>query len=93
MIRPTAFRVLPAVPVPVPVPVAVAVTAAPALPLAQGAQAAAPAPVAAATAAVGRPGQVRLADTDFMCSHPRVELRYGEPGPRTGPASSPRRRR
>lgn len=97
MIRPTAFRVLPAVPVPVPVPVpvavAVAVTVAPALPLAQGAQAAAPAPVASVTAAVGRPGQVRLADTDFMCSHPRVEVRYGGSGPRTRPASWPRRRR
>ncbi|GFE13392.1 hypothetical protein Sgleb_14390 [Streptomyces glebosus] len=71
MIRPTAFRVLPAV----------AVTAAPALPLAQGAQAAAPTPVAPATAALGHPGQVRLVDTDFMRSHPRVEVRYGDPGP------------
>lgn len=83
MIRPTPFRALPAV----------AAIAAPALPLAQGAQAAAPTPVASATAAVGRLGQVRLADTDFMCSHPHVEVRYGEPGPRTGPASSPRWRR
>lgn len=71
MIRPTAFRALPAV----------AVTAAPARPLAQRAQAAAPAPVAPATAAVGHPGQVRLVDTDFMRSHPRVEVRYGDPGP------------
>ncbi|MFG2291469.1 hypothetical protein ACGFOU_35990 [Streptomyces sp. NPDC048595] len=55
-------------------------TAAPALPLAQGAQAAAPTPVAPATAAVGHPGQVRLVGTDFMCSHPRVEVRYGDPG-------------
>ena len=70
MIRPIAFRALPAV----------AVTAGPALPLAQGAQAAAPTPVALATAAVGPPGQVRLADTDFMRSPPRVEVRYGGPG-------------
>ncbi|MCF3172008.1 hypothetical protein IPZ61_01450 [Streptomyces sioyaensis] len=75
MIRPTAFRALPAV----------AVTAAPALPLAQGAQAAAPSPVVApSTAAVGRPSQVRLVDADFMGSHPRVEVRYGGPAPRTG---------
>ncbi|WP_265885302.1 hypothetical protein [Streptomyces sp. Je 1-4 4N24_ara] len=60
---------------------AVAVTGAPALPLAQGAQAAAPTPVAPATAAVGHPGQVRRGDTDFMHSHPRVEVRYGDLGP------------
>ncbi|MFI1739776.1 hypothetical protein [Streptomyces sioyaensis] len=70
MIRPTAFRALPAV----------AVTAAPALPLAQGAQAAAPTPVAPATVAVGHPSQVRLVDADFMRSHPRVVVRYGGPG-------------
>ncbi|MYX08334.1 hypothetical protein GTW98_16255 [Streptomyces sp. SID8375] len=51
---------------------AVAVTGAPALPLVQGAQAA---------AAVGHPGQVRRGDTDFMHSHPRVEVRYGNLGP------------
>ncbi|MFJ5798644.1 hypothetical protein [Streptomyces decoyicus] len=71
MIRPIAFRALPAV----------AVTGAPALPLAQGAQATAPAPVAPATAAVGHPGQVRRSDTDFMHSHPRGEVRYGDLGP------------
>ncbi|MEU6332520.1 hypothetical protein ABZ851_35530 [Streptomyces sp. NPDC047049] len=71
MIRPTAFRTLPAV----------AVTAAPALPLAQGAQAAVPTLVALATAAVGHPSQVRLVGTDFIRSHPRVEVRYGGPGP------------
>ncbi|WP_406481192.1 hypothetical protein [Streptomyces platensis] len=71
MIRPTAFRALPAV----------VMTASPALPLAQGDQAAAPAPVAPATAAVGHPGQVRLVDTDFMRSHPRAGVRYGDPGP------------
>ncbi|MFG2495544.1 hypothetical protein ACGFSD_31500 [Streptomyces caniferus] len=70
MIRPTPFRALPAV----------AVTAAPALPLAQGAQAAAPTPVAPATAALGHPSQVRLFDTDFMRSHPRVEVRSSDPG-------------
>ncbi len=71
MIRPIALRALPAV----------AVTGAPARPLAQGAQAAAPTPVAPATAAVGHPGQVRRGDTDFMHSHPRVEVRYGDLGP------------
>ncbi|MFD0162921.1 hypothetical protein ACFVJH_02025 [Streptomyces decoyicus] len=59
----------------------IAVTGAPALPLAQGAQVAAPTPVAPATAAVGHPGQVRRGDTDFMHSHPRVEVRYGDLGP------------
>ncbi|MGA4948449.1 hypothetical protein [Streptomyces lydicamycinicus] len=59
----------------------VAVTGAPALPLAQGAQAAAPTPVAPAPAAVGHPGQVRRGDTDFMHSHPRTEVRYGDLGP------------
>ncbi|MGX1855207.1 hypothetical protein [Streptomyces sp. NPDC055299] len=29
---------------------------------------------------VDHPGQVRLVDTDFMRSHPRVEVRYGDPG-------------
>ncbi|MCC2277142.1 hypothetical protein LKL35_17210 [Streptomyces sp. ET3-23] len=29
---------------------------------------------------VDRPAQVRLIDTDFMRSHPRVEVRYGDPG-------------
>ncbi|MEU5542518.1 hypothetical protein AB0G85_09040 [Streptomyces sioyaensis] len=71
MIRPTAFRALPTA----------AVTAAPALPLAQGAQAAAPIPVAPATAAVGHPSQAHLVDTDFMRSHLRAEVRYGDPGP------------
>ncbi|WP_432146791.1 hypothetical protein [Streptomyces sp. bgisy084] len=71
MIRPTAFRAFPAV----------AVTAAPALLLAQGAPAAVPAPVAPATAAVGHPSQVRLVGADFMRSRPRVEVRYGDPGP------------
>ncbi|MFC5721073.1 hypothetical protein ACFP1Z_12930 [Streptomyces gamaensis] len=28
---------------------------------------------------VDHPGQVRLVDTDFMRSHPRVEVRYGDP--------------
>ncbi|MCH0564884.1 MULTISPECIES: hypothetical protein [unclassified Streptomyces] len=28
---------------------------------------------------VDRPSQVRLGDTDFMRSHPRVEVRYGDP--------------
>lgn len=28
---------------------------------------------------VDRPGQVRLVDTDFMRTHPRVEVRYGDP--------------
>ncbi|ARZ71752.1 cytotoxic protein [Streptomyces albireticuli] len=28
---------------------------------------------------VVHPGQVRLVDTDFMRSHPRVEVRYGDP--------------
>ncbi|MGA5566099.1 hypothetical protein ACPCUV_33695 [Streptomyces platensis] len=55
-------------------------TATPALPLAQRVQAAAPAPVAPATAAVGHRGQVRLLDTEFMRSHPRVEVRHGDPG-------------
>ncbi|WP_367137441.1 MULTISPECIES: hypothetical protein [Streptomyces] len=32
-----------------------------------------------AVRAVARPGQVRLADTEFMRSHPRVEVRYGDP--------------
>ncbi|MFC9233518.1 hypothetical protein ACFTZI_31915 [Streptomyces decoyicus] len=71
MIRPIALRALPVV----------AVTGAPALPLAQGAQAAAPTPVAPAAFAVGHPGQVRRGDTDFMHSHPRVEVRYGDLGP------------
>ncbi|MYT18584.1 hypothetical protein YWIDRAFT_08322 [Streptomyces sp. SceaMP-e96] len=71
MIRTIALRALPAV----------AATGAPALPLARGAQAAAPTPVAPATAAVGHPGQVRRGDTDFMQSHPRVEVRYGNLGP------------
>ncbi|MFI1304971.1 hypothetical protein [Streptomyces sioyaensis] len=63
----------------------------PALPFAQGVQVAAPTPVAPATATVGHPGQVHLVDSDFMCSHLRVEVRYGD-APRSGPASSPRRR-
>ncbi|MBM4793007.1 hypothetical protein HXP44_13325 [Streptomyces sioyaensis] len=63
----------------------------PALPLAQGAQAAASTPVAPTTAAVGRPSQVHLVDSDFVRSHLRVEVRYGD-APRSGPASSPRRR-
>ncbi|MEV4923805.1 hypothetical protein [Streptomyces roseoverticillatus] len=29
---------------------------------------------------VDHPGQVRLVDTAFMRSHPRVEVRYGDPG-------------
>ncbi|MEU1376001.1 hypothetical protein ABZ442_20435 [Streptomyces triculaminicus] len=29
---------------------------------------------------VDHPGQVRLVDTEFMRSHPRVEVRYGDPG-------------
>ncbi|MEV5510711.1 hypothetical protein [Streptomyces orinoci] len=29
---------------------------------------------------VERPGQVRLIGTEFMRSHPRVEIRYGDPG-------------
>ncbi|MFF7725733.1 hypothetical protein [Streptomyces sp. NPDC008001] len=29
---------------------------------------------------VDHPGQVRLVDTEFMRSHPRVEVRYGNPG-------------
>lgn len=29
---------------------------------------------------VDRPGQVRLVDSEFMRSHPRVEVRYGDPG-------------
>ncbi|KNB49938.1 hypothetical protein AC230_24715 [Streptomyces caatingaensis] len=29
---------------------------------------------------VGRPGQVRIVDSEFMRSHPRVEVRYGDPG-------------
>ncbi|MFC9234999.1 hypothetical protein ACFTZK_00675 [Streptomyces decoyicus] len=56
-------------------------TGAPALLLALGAQVAAPTPVAPATATVGRPGQVRRGGTDFMHSHPRVEVRYGDLGP------------
>lgn len=28
---------------------------------------------------VDHPGQVRLVDTEFMRSHPRVEVRYGDP--------------
>nr|BBA30762.1 hypothetical protein [Streptomyces sp. HA201] len=28
---------------------------------------------------VDQPAQVRLVDTDFMRSHPRVEVRYGDP--------------
>ncbi|MGW2597916.1 hypothetical protein [Streptomyces klenkii] len=32
-----------------------------------------------AVRAVAHPGQVRLADTEFMRSHPRVEVRYGDP--------------
>ncbi|MCF3103023.1 hypothetical protein IPZ58_15710 [Streptomyces roseoverticillatus] len=28
---------------------------------------------------VGHPDQVRLVDTEFMRSHPRVEVRYGDP--------------
>ncbi|MBF6047043.1 hypothetical protein GO001_17685 [Streptomyces sp. NRRL B-1677] len=28
---------------------------------------------------VAHPGQVRLVDTEFMRSHPRVEVRYGDP--------------
>ncbi|MFE1174176.1 hypothetical protein [Streptomyces sp. NPDC058773] len=79
MIRPTAFRSLPTA----------AVTAAPALPLAQGAQAGAPTPAAPATAAAGHPSQVRLVDTDFMRSHPRVEVRYGDPGPSGRPRVVP----
>ncbi|MFI9256891.1 hypothetical protein ACIGT4_04085 [Streptomyces sioyaensis] len=71
MIRPTAFRALPTD----------AVTEVPALPLAQGAQAAAQTPLAPATAAVGHPSQGHLVDTDFMRSHLRVQVRYGDPGP------------
>ncbi|MFI2077339.1 hypothetical protein [Streptomyces triculaminicus] len=29
---------------------------------------------------VDHPDQVRLVDTEFMRSHPRVEVRYGDPG-------------
>ncbi|MEV4505631.1 hypothetical protein [Streptomyces klenkii] len=32
-----------------------------------------------AVRAVTHPGQVRLVDTEFLRSHPRVEVRYGDP--------------
>ncbi|MEU1312732.1 hypothetical protein ABZ419_28095 [Streptomyces cinnamoneus] len=83
MIRRTALRPL----------TILAVTAALALPLAQGAQAATPATTAPATAATpattnaddGNPFHWMELDglrADFrsMRSHPRVEVRYGDPG-------------
>lgn len=54
-------------------------TALPALSRTQGARATTPASTAPAAVAAPEFSQTRLVDTEFLRSHARVEVRYGDP--------------